>query len=295
LLSTGELDLNFAPTAALAAPPASSAKNANNGKVPSSALPRVNSLAVQPSGQVVIAGSFAGIGSTTQKNLARLGTDGALDATYVPGGTAKEIRTLAMQADGAVILGFAGSGDAGAQVIAKITPAGAVDSLFAPKMPASVADVVDPSGEPVSTLWQEVLSIVVQSDQQIVIGGSFRSINDTRRFNVARFRNLSVPDQPWVMTSGATDAGYSLEWQAQGDGGSPITGFQLSWNGPTEGSVELAADVTSYEITGLTSNSTYEFSLRARNIVGLSDANVIEDDTGEIIPPTTTTTVPPTT
>jgi hypothetical protein len=42
-------------------------------------------MALQPNGQLVVAGEFTSVNSTNRNNIARLNSDGSLDPTFDPG------------------------------------------------------------------------------------------------------------------------------------------------------------------------------------------------------------------
>jgi uncharacterized delta-60 repeat protein len=64
-------------------------------------------LALQADGKVLVGGSFTSFNGTAQNCIARLNTDGTLDASFAPTGTGLNSATfaLALQADGKVLVG----------------------------------------------------------------------------------------------------------------------------------------------------------------------------------------------
>lgn len=75
-----------------------------------------------------------------------------------------------------------------------------------------------------------------------------------------------------VLTAVSNQLSVDLEWTLASDGGSPVTGFTVSYddksqmNKPTEVSVDAGA--TSTTITGLTAGTQYYFTIRATNAKG---------------------------
>ena len=67
----------------------------------------VYSLAVQSDGRILIGGTFAQVAGQSRDRLARLNPDGTLDQEFRPGmdGELKAVRQLAVQPDGAVLVG----------------------------------------------------------------------------------------------------------------------------------------------------------------------------------------------
>ena len=161
LNTDGTLDASFDP-------------NANSG---------VQSIAVQVDGKILIGGNFGtlspnGGAAVTRNGIARLNTDGTLDASFDPNAN-NLVESITVQADGKILIGGAFgalSPNGGAQVtrphIARLNTDGTLDASFDP----SVNAVVD------------VLSIAVQQDGKILMGGSFTSLSPNGGATVTRNR-----------------------------------------------------------------------------------------------------------
>ena len=73
----------------------------------------MSAIALQPDGKILVAGDFTmigggGTGHTPRNRIGRLNADGSLDATFNPGADANGfIETLALQADGKIVVGGA--------------------------------------------------------------------------------------------------------------------------------------------------------------------------------------------
>jgi uncharacterized delta-60 repeat protein len=66
----------------------------------------VNSIAVQPNGQVLAGGDFTSYNGTTQNSLTRLNADGSRDASFATGtGFDSFVRSVVLQADGQALVG----------------------------------------------------------------------------------------------------------------------------------------------------------------------------------------------
>ncbi|MEZ5278116.1 MAG: hypothetical protein R3F07_17165 [Opitutaceae bacterium] len=146
--TNGELDATFDP---------------NAGNV-------VYAIALQPDGKILIGGTFTTLQpngaatSTTRSRLARLNTDGTVDAVFNPAPNDRVV-ALAVQSDGQILMGgdfsslAPNGGTAVARLrLARVTAAGEVDATLNPQV-----------GGP-------VFSIAVQGDGKFVIGGSFVGI-----------------------------------------------------------------------------------------------------------------------
>ena len=67
----------------------------------------VYAIAVQPDGKVVIGGDFTAVnGNTNMNHIARLNTDGSVDATFNPGAGANgSVRAITLQLNGEILIG----------------------------------------------------------------------------------------------------------------------------------------------------------------------------------------------
>ncbi|HWH68517.1 MAG TPA: hypothetical protein VNT26_03990, partial [Candidatus Sulfotelmatobacter sp.] len=67
----------------------------------------VNTLAIDPSGRILIGGHFLSVNGISRQGLARLSADGALDTTFLAGplGGTQDIGKIVLQPDGKVLIG----------------------------------------------------------------------------------------------------------------------------------------------------------------------------------------------
>ena len=146
----------------------------------------VYSIALQPDGKILAGGAFGTIGGQTRNNLARLDAASGLADSFNP--TANGVvQAIAVQGDGKVLVG-GGFTTVGGQMrdhIARLNADGTLDMSFAlyPRDPTLGAD-------------SDVLSIVVQPDGQILLGGAFTHIAGGQTFNhLARLKVTGAFDQ----------------------------------------------------------------------------------------------------
>ncbi|MCI1188603.1 T9SS type A sorting domain-containing protein [Hymenobacter sp. DH14] len=100
------------------------------------AVGRLNAVAQQPDGKLLVAGFFDELNGQRVGNVARLLADGSADLGYSPAKADDEVTTMALQADGKVLLGgrFLGVGPAARPGLARLLPGGALDAAFAPAL-----------------------------------------------------------------------------------------------------------------------------------------------------------------
>jgi uncharacterized delta-60 repeat protein len=133
----------------------------------------VFAIGIQPDGNILIGGQFTTFNSTARNRIARLNSDGSLDTTFNPGtGADSFVQAFALQNDGRILIGgsFTNYNGTARNRIARLNSDGSLDASFSSGTGASAA----------------VLSVALQSDGRIVIGGQFATFNALARSAIAR-------------------------------------------------------------------------------------------------------------
>lgn len=194
-------------------------------------------MAVQSDGKIVIGGSFSTYNGAARNGIARLNTDGSLDATFAPGtGVNGSLQALSIQSDGKIVIGgafFSYNGTARTNV-ARVNTDGSLDAGFSPGTGTS------------STIY----ATSVQTDGKIIIGGTFITYNGTARNNIARLNTNGSLDTDFNPGTGAGGTGaYIYTTSIQTDGKIIIGGQFTFFNGTarsrvarlnTDGTVDMA-------------------------------------------------------
>ena len=154
----------------------------------------VYALAVQTDGKVIIGGDFTAVnGNTSFNHIARLNTDGSLDPTFNPGtGASDSVRAITVQFDGKILLGglfTSVNGSTNFNHIARLNMDGSLDSTFTPGLGADDA----------------VLSIALQSDSRIVLGGEFNRCSGVTRNGITRLNTDGTVDPTINFGTGANN------------------------------------------------------------------------------------------
>ena len=184
----------------------------------------VHALAVQPDGKVLLGGSFGLVNGMPARALARLNADGSLDEGFHHGiGGYSYVYELVLLPDGRIVLAGDFDGIRGwlSPVIARLLPDGVPDPAFrspvisdppfsrtasalavlpdgrlliAGNVAAYPGDSVvarllpdgrfDPSFTP-AAVWA-ALTLVLQSDGRVLVGGSYSQVNGSSRPSLAR-------------------------------------------------------------------------------------------------------------
>ncbi len=140
----------------------------------------VYALAVQPDGRVVIGGDFTMVNNISVSHIARLNTDGSVDLTFTNGVMSDSVRAITIQLDGKILAGGLftnvvnganGSVYTNFNHIARLNSAdGSPDGGFNPGLGANGA----------------VMSIALQTDGRIVVGGTFTTASGVTRNRITR-------------------------------------------------------------------------------------------------------------
>jgi uncharacterized delta-60 repeat protein len=135
----------------------------------------IRDIALQADGKLLIGGDFTGVNfDLTKKYLARLNSDGSLDATFTPPALEMLVRTIRIQPDGKILAGGIsnvsnGTGTLPGKIV-RVNQDGTFDAAFNNATSANNA----------------IQSIDLQSDNKIIIGGWFTKVNDVPNIGVAR-------------------------------------------------------------------------------------------------------------
>ncbi|MEY2716608.1 MAG: hypothetical protein RIT24_2951, partial [Planctomycetota bacterium] len=133
----------------------------------------VYSLALQPDGKVLVGGAFGSMNGLARSTVARLYSGGAVDLGFLPSaGVSSEVLAVARQLDGKLIVGgyFASVADVPRNRIARLNSDGSLDTGFNPGTGAN----------------NYVLSLALQSDGKVLVGGWFTTMNGVSRNYIAR-------------------------------------------------------------------------------------------------------------
>ena len=171
----------------------------------------VSCVAVQVDGKVLLGGYFGALrpngagDATVRSSIARVNADGTLDSGFDPRANGP-VLSVAVQADGKVLLGGIfttlqpnGAGAATArQRMARVNTDGTLDTGFDPKANSTV------------------LSVAVQADGKVLLGGTFTTLQPNGAGVVAlRSKFARLGNDPATQTLSAPDATQAL-WQRGG-------------------------------------------------------------------------------
>ena len=158
----------------------------------------VQRIAVQTNGSIVLAGSFNTVNGSARTHLARVTSNGALDASFDPGANIPfTVADMLLMADGSIMVAGA---QASTPSLVRITSTGAIDAGFNCSLP---------NGQAVTDMGQ-------LSDGRLVIIGTFTTVNGTARVRIARLTTSGSIDPTFDPGGGFNATPRSMVMQPDG-------------------------------------------------------------------------------
>ncbi|KAA9325979.1 LamG-like jellyroll fold domain-containing protein [Adhaeribacter soli] len=183
LTSTGALDAGFTPGSGFSG--------------------GVRTLALQPDGKIVAGGLFATFNGTSRNNIARLNSDGTVDAGFNPGsGFNNTVLSVGVLPEGKVVASgnFTLFNGSTVNYLARLKDDGTLDPDFS-------------TGTGFNS---PVPALAVQPDGKIVAGGYFTTYNGSAQTRIVRLNYNGTPDNTFVTGAGFNGVVMSLALQPDG-------------------------------------------------------------------------------
>nr|WP_294859111.1 T9SS type A sorting domain-containing protein [uncultured Fluviicola sp.] len=156
---------------------------------------------VQPDGKIVIGGNFTAVNGVPRTNIARLNPNGTLDSSfntnYSAVGTSNyTARASVIQPDGKIIMAINENASSDSQII-RINPDGTLESVM-------------------NNTDGDILTISLQPDGKIIVGGEFMEVNIDVRKKIARLNSNGSIDQSFYAGNGVFGTVYTTAVQPDG-------------------------------------------------------------------------------
>ena len=230
----------------------------------------VNTIVIQSDNKILVGGVFTTYQGTGANRIIRLNSDGSVDGTFVYGsGFNDDVTTIAIQSDNKILLGgrFADYQGTGANRIIRLNSDGSIDGSF-----------VYGSG-----FVGRVITIVVQSDNKILVGGNFTDYSGTGANRIIRLNSDGSIDGSFVYGSGFNASVNIIATQSDGKilvGGDfqsyGVTSIKRIIRLNTDGSV----DGTFTSISGQFNNSVNTIVIQSDNKILVGGVFTAYDGTG---------------
>ena len=153
----------------------------------------VYALAVQSDGRILIGGDFTAVNGINLNHIARLNVDGSVDVSFTNATAGDSVRAITIQMDGRILVGglfTSMNGNTNFNHIARLNSAdGSVDSTFTPTNGPGANDAV--------------LSIALQTDNRIILGGEFTQASGVTRNRITRLNPNGTVDPTINFGAGA--------------------------------------------------------------------------------------------
>ncbi len=240
---------------------------------------RVQTVAVQPNGKILLGGFFStlapfGGASVTRSGFARLNTDGTVENAFNPNPDGV-VSTIGLQADGKILIG--GSFNS---VAPNGGPAQARKSI-ARLNPDGTLDAFDPQAN------NSVLAVALQPDGKILVGGTFDSIGGQTRRLFARLANDTPVIQNLTVTQTSVTWSRSAAapelWRVIFEQSTDGINYSFLGNGARVGTT------SDFTLAGQTLAAQQNLYIRARGIYRGGDQTASESITesvrGVFLPP----------
>jgi uncharacterized delta-60 repeat protein len=163
----------------------------------------VRSITVQPNGKIIVGGNFTSYNDTAVNRLVRLNPDGIIDKDFIiTQGFSSEVRAIALQSDGKILAGglFTSYDGTPANRLVRLNPDGTLDTEFN-----------------IGTGFNNApLSLVIQQDNLIIVGGAFTSYNGTPASRIARLNPDGSLDNAFIPGTGFNNIVRSVALQSNG-------------------------------------------------------------------------------
>ena len=180
----------------------------------------INAIAVQTDGKIIIGGEFGSYNGTAMNRIARLNSDGTIDASFVTGtgfGAGSAITSIAIQNDNKILVAgnYSQYNGTTRTRITRINPDGSIDLTFDPGASAN----------------DKIRTISLQNDGNIIIGGDFTSYNGTSRRGIARLESNGNLDISFDPGNGVNNYANVEKTIIQNDGKIVAVGNFTTFNG----------------------------------------------------------------
>jgi uncharacterized delta-60 repeat protein len=178
----------------------------------------VNTIALQPDNKILVGGLFSLYNGAPRNNIIRLDDNGFTDATFTIGtGFTGEVKTIALQPDGKILVGglFSSYSGVTSNGIIRLNTGGTIDNTF------TIGNGFDSA----------VSSIALQPDGKILVGGNFTSYSGVTSNRIIRLNTGGTIDNTFNIGTGFTGEVRTIKLQP--DGKILVGGAFTSYSGVT--------------------------------------------------------------
>jgi uncharacterized delta-60 repeat protein len=229
--------------------------------------PTIKKIKIQPDGKIILGGTFLTFNGATVNSIVRLNPNGTLDTDFITNigtgatnqdGSSGVINSIAIQPDEKIILvgSFLNFNSIPTACVVRLNADGTSDADFTENTGAGATN--NTGG------LRPVTAIVIQSDEKIVLLGTFLKFNNVTVNNIVRLSSDGVIDTGFTEnentgTTAIAGSGLITTAAIQSNGKIVIGGDFRTWNG-----------VTVNGIVRLNSNGTLDTAFNANTGIGFN-------------------------
>jgi len=215
----------------------------------------VISVVVQSDGKILVCGNFTSYDGTGANRIIRLNANGSVDNTFVYGtGFSGTLESITIQSDGKIMVGgdFTSYNGTTTNRIIRLNSDGSVDNTFV-------------TGTGFDSPLTGVLSISLQSDGKILVGGGFANYNGTSANGIVRLNTDGSADETFATGTGFDSIGVVTKIGVQSDGKIMVGGYFTSYDGTGANHI---IRLISTAFSPLASYNTVEFDYNGTYYIG---------------------------
>jgi uncharacterized delta-60 repeat protein len=211
---------------------------------PTNSATAVRACKIQSDGKILIGGFFSAYRGTASKNIARLNSNGSIDAAFIIGtGPNNTVNTINLQADGKIIIAgeFTSYNGTPCNHIARLNVNGSIDNTFKPTSGAN----------------NTIYTTSFQTDNKLIIGGIFTNYDGVA---TGRFARLLMACS--TVTASASQNNVTCNGLSNGSATVSASGgfnFTYSWT-PIGGTSNVASSLTAGNYTCVATNDCLNFA-----------------------------------
>jgi uncharacterized delta-60 repeat protein len=218
----------------------------------------INSVNVQSDGKILVGGVFTTLNGNTRNRLTRVNSDGTEDTSFYSNlGTAfnNQVYAIAIQSDGKILVGgqFTQLNSNTRNRLLRLNSDGTEDTSFYMNLGTGFSSTV--------------VSIDVQSDGKILVGGIYTTLNGNIRNRLVRLNSDGTEDSAFYTNMGTAFGGLINDIRIQSDGKILVGGNFTTFNGNTRNRLlRLNSDGTE--------DTTFYTNLGTGFVSNVSDINI---------------------